>query len=188
MNKCRKSGPPGSDGELRTGNACRDRYPGRGCALSWDDLLRAVGTGVVASRSYEAKARGVATAMPLYEALRRCPDLVVRAGDARLCERYRQRVAETLRLFAPVVEVCSPTCSSWCTYQKCLKPLNFRFSVSIPVGGPDPENLPATVFQDLLADAVSISCDGVGMVGGSIAFDTAEILARLIGMNHTDVD
>ena len=44
----------------------------------------AVGTGVVASRSYEAKARGVATAMPLYEALRRCPDLVVRAGDARL--------------------------------------------------------------------------------------------------------
>ena len=41
----------------------------------------AVGTGVVASRSYEAKARGVATAMPLYEALRRCPDLVVRAGD-----------------------------------------------------------------------------------------------------------
>ncbi|MEI7547984.1 MAG: hypothetical protein WCK21_08000 [Actinomycetota bacterium] len=67
----------------------------------------AVGTGVVASRSYEAKARGVATAMPLYEALRRCPDLVVRAGDARLCERYRQRVAETLRQFAPVVEVCS---------------------------------------------------------------------------------
>ncbi len=67
----------------------------------------AVGTGVVASRSYEAKARGVATAMPLYEALRRCPDLVVRPGDARLCERYRQRTAETLRLFSPVVEVCS---------------------------------------------------------------------------------
>ena len=66
-----------------------------------------VGTGVVASRSYEAKARGVATAMPLAEALRRCPDLVVRPGDARLCERYRQRTAETLRLFAPVVEVCS---------------------------------------------------------------------------------
>ncbi len=67
----------------------------------------AVGTGVVASRSYEAKARGVATAMPLYEALRRCPDLVVRAGAAPLGERYRQRVAETLRQFAPVVEVCS---------------------------------------------------------------------------------
>jgi DNA polymerase-4 len=67
----------------------------------------AVGTGVVASRSYEAKARGVTTAMPLSEALRRCPELVVREGDARLCERYRQRVAEVLRSFTPVVEVCS---------------------------------------------------------------------------------
>ena len=67
----------------------------------------AVGTGVVASRSYEAKARGVATAMPLHEARRRCPELVVRDGDARLVERYRQRVAETLRQFSPVVEVCS---------------------------------------------------------------------------------
>jgi DNA polymerase-4 len=67
----------------------------------------AVGTGVVASRSYEAKARGVHTAMPLHEALRRCPELVVREGDARLAERYRQRVAEVMRRFSPVVEVCS---------------------------------------------------------------------------------
>ncbi len=67
----------------------------------------AVGTGVVASRSYEAKVRGVATAMPLHEALRRCPELVVRPGDARLAERYRQRTAEVLREFAPQVEVCS---------------------------------------------------------------------------------
>jgi len=67
----------------------------------------AVGTGVVASRSYEAKARGVHTAMPLHEALRRCPDLVVREGDSRLAERYRQRVAEVIGRFSPVVEACS---------------------------------------------------------------------------------
>lgn len=67
----------------------------------------AVGAGVVASRSYEAKARGVETAMPLHEARRRCPELVVRDGDARLADRYRQRVAEVLRRFSPVVEVCS---------------------------------------------------------------------------------
>jgi len=67
----------------------------------------AVGTGVVASRSYEAKARGVQTAMPLHEALRRCPELVVREGDSRLAERYRQAVAEVMRRFSPVVEVCS---------------------------------------------------------------------------------
>jgi DNA polymerase-4 len=67
----------------------------------------AVGTGVVASRSYEAKAQGVQTAMPLAEARRRCPGLVVCEGDARLAERYRQQVAEVVRRFAPVVEVCS---------------------------------------------------------------------------------
>ncbi|MCK5945378.1 MAG: DNA polymerase IV [Planctomycetes bacterium] len=67
----------------------------------------AVGTGVVASRSYEAKRRGVETAMPLHEARRRCPELIVRPGDARLVERYRQKVAEVLRQFSPVVEVCS---------------------------------------------------------------------------------
>ncbi|MBL8727552.1 MAG: DNA polymerase IV [Planctomycetes bacterium] len=67
----------------------------------------AVGTGVVASRSYEAKARGVQTAMPLHEALRRCPELIVREGDSRLAERYRQAVATVMRRFSPVVEVCS---------------------------------------------------------------------------------
>lgn len=67
----------------------------------------AVGAGVVASRSYEAKACGVETAMPLHEARRRCPELVVRDGDSRLADRYRQRVAEVLRRFSPVVEICS---------------------------------------------------------------------------------
>ncbi|HIE70813.1 MAG TPA: DNA polymerase IV [Planctomycetes bacterium] len=67
----------------------------------------AVGTGVVASRSYEAKRLGVETAMPLHEAVRRCPELIVREGDSRLVERYRQKVAEVIRRFSPVVEICS---------------------------------------------------------------------------------
>lgn len=67
----------------------------------------AVGSGCVASRSYEAKARGVHTAMAMREARQRCPDLQVRDGDARLAERFRQTVAEVLRRFAPAVEICS---------------------------------------------------------------------------------
>jgi DNA polymerase-4 len=67
----------------------------------------AVGTGVVASRSYEAKRLGVETAMPLHEAMRRCPELIVREGDSRLVERYRKKVAEVIQQFSPVVEVCS---------------------------------------------------------------------------------
>jgi DNA polymerase-4 len=66
-----------------------------------------VGSGVVASRSYEAKARGVETAMGMAEARRRCPELVVREGDSRLAERYRQAVAAVVRRYTPVVEVSS---------------------------------------------------------------------------------
>ncbi|MCC6670361.1 MAG: DNA polymerase IV [Planctomycetes bacterium] len=67
----------------------------------------AVGSGVVASRSYEAKARGVHTAMAVREALRVCPELVVRDGDAALAERFRAKVAEVVRRFTPLVQVCS---------------------------------------------------------------------------------
>ncbi len=67
----------------------------------------AVGTGVVASGSYEAKHFGVATGMPILEARRRCPELIVREGDSRLVERYRQQVAEVIHEFSPVVEICS---------------------------------------------------------------------------------
>ena len=66
-----------------------------------------VGSGVVASRSYEAKAAGIHTGMVLSEALARCPGLVVCEGDSRLAERYRQQVAEVVRHHAPLVEVCS---------------------------------------------------------------------------------
>jgi hypothetical protein len=69
-----------------------------------------------------------------------------------------------------------------------MKAFDFIFSVTIPIGGPNAKNLPATILKYFLADAISISCDGVGMVGGSIAFDATEILAGLIGMNYPDVD
>jgi DNA polymerase IV len=63
--------------------------------------------GVVASASYEARAFGVRSAMPLAKALVLCPDAVVLAGRFG---RYRE-VAERLRAiwsdFSPVVEPAS---------------------------------------------------------------------------------
>ncbi|MCB9919906.1 MAG: DNA polymerase IV [Planctomycetes bacterium] len=67
----------------------------------------AVGTGVVASRSYEAKVRGVETAMPLSEARRHCPELIVHEGDAGLAMRFRKRVGEIVGRFAARVELTS---------------------------------------------------------------------------------
>ena len=66
-----------------------------------------VGTGVVASRSYEAKARGVETAVPIAEAKRICPELVVHEGDAQLAARFRRRVGEIVGRYAALVEMSS---------------------------------------------------------------------------------
>lgn len=52
----------------------------------------AVGTGVVASCSYEAKRRGVRTAMSLLHARRVCPELLVVPGDYRRYESAGKRI------------------------------------------------------------------------------------------------
>ena len=67
----------------------------------------AVGTGVVASRSYEAKRRGVKTAMPIGKARLLCPELIVCEGDAHRAALYRERVGRIVARYAPVVEMSS---------------------------------------------------------------------------------
>ncbi len=64
----------------------------------------AVGNGVVASPSYEARARGVATAMPIQQALRLCPDLVVVDGRHEVYRCFTDAVWEVCRRYAPVLE------------------------------------------------------------------------------------
>jgi DNA polymerase-4 len=63
-----------------------------------------VGRGVVASASYEAKARGVRTAMTFREARRRCPEAVVVPGQYEHYADYAERVRRVLFDFTPAVE------------------------------------------------------------------------------------
>jgi DNA polymerase-4 len=63
--------------------------------------------GVVAAASYEARAFGVRSAMPMARAVRLCPDLVIVRPDF---ERYRQvsrQVMDLLRMCTPLVEPLS---------------------------------------------------------------------------------
>ncbi len=66
-----------------------------------------VGRGVVASASYEAKARGVRTAMSFREALRLCPDAVVVAGAYEHYADSAGRVRRILEEFSPAVETAA---------------------------------------------------------------------------------
>lgn len=64
----------------------------------------AVGTGVVASCSYEARQWGVHTAMRLSEAKRRCPELIVVPGCYLRYEAIARQLLETCQRFTPIVE------------------------------------------------------------------------------------
>ncbi|MGI9031911.1 MAG: DNA polymerase IV, partial [Ilumatobacteraceae bacterium] len=60
---------------------------------------------VVATASYEARAFGVRSGMPLRTAARRCPDAVFLPSDRPAYDQASERVMAALRSFAAVVEV-----------------------------------------------------------------------------------
>jgi len=61
------------------------------------------GRGIVASASYEARARGVRTAMPAASAARLCPDAVFLRPDFAACTEYSRLAAAILESEAPRV-------------------------------------------------------------------------------------
>src|SRR5438270_13930186 len=61
--------------------------------------------GVVSTASYEARAFGVHSGLPLRTAARRCPDAVFLAVDREAYEAASAQVMATLREFDAVVEV-----------------------------------------------------------------------------------
>ena len=63
--------------------------------------------GVVAAASYEARAFGVRSAMPMGRALRQCPDLVVVRPDFTRYREASQQVMAILRSATPLVEPLS---------------------------------------------------------------------------------
>ncbi len=60
--------------------------------------------GVVAAASYEARKFGVRSAMPSFEARRKCPDLIFVRGNMALYKRESRRVFEIFQDFSPAVE------------------------------------------------------------------------------------
>jgi DNA polymerase-4 len=63
--------------------------------------------GVVASCSYEARAVGVRSAMPMVEARRRCPRAVVLSGRHGRYGEVSRRLHEIFEVFTPIIEPIS---------------------------------------------------------------------------------
>jgi DNA polymerase-4 len=66
-----------------------------------------VGRGCVASASYEAKFRGVRTAMSFREALRICPNAIVVPGQYEHYADFAERVRRILETYTPAVETAA---------------------------------------------------------------------------------
>jgi DNA polymerase IV len=65
------------------------------------------GRGVIAAASYAARSFGVHSAMPTAQALRLCPQLVLRAPDFERYTAESRRIMEIFRSFTPLVEPLS---------------------------------------------------------------------------------
>ena len=63
-----------------------------------------VGSGVIASCSYEARRFGLRAGMPLHEARRLCPDAVYLAGDAQVYQAFAERIWEICHTVSPAVD------------------------------------------------------------------------------------
>jgi len=65
------------------------------------------GRGVVSSASYPARAYGVHSAMPMSQALRLCPQAIVRRGHREEYASYSERVMAILAEYTPLLEPIS---------------------------------------------------------------------------------
>jgi DNA polymerase-4 len=83
------------------------RHPeikGKPAAVAGDPKKR---TGIILTANYDARKFGVKTTMPVHQALRLCPDLVLLPPDHRFYSETSRQVMEILSGFSPVVEVNS---------------------------------------------------------------------------------
>jgi DNA polymerase-4/DNA polymerase V len=60
--------------------------------------------GIIACASYEAKALGIARGIPLHEAIRQCPQLIVLPSDYETYSLYSKRMFDIARRYTPMVE------------------------------------------------------------------------------------
>lgn len=79
----------------------KDSLVGRPAAVAGDPKRRA---GIILAANYEARARGVKTAMVLHQALKLCPDMILVPPDHGFYEQKSEEVMDLLSNYTPVME------------------------------------------------------------------------------------
>lgn len=63
--------------------------------------------GIVSTASYEARKYGIHSAMPTYQALRLCPNLIVCASDFDYYSRLSSQFFDFVKQYSPIIEIAS---------------------------------------------------------------------------------
>ena len=124
----------------------------------------AVGTGVVASCSYEARRYGVGTGMRLAEARRLCRELIVLPGEYPRYEQAARRVLAICAEQTPLVEVAA---------------LDDLYLDLTGRTGPPPDAPPAETAPGRLAAALRAAIREEVSLGVSIGIGTNKLVARV---------
>lgn len=120
--------------------------------------------GIIVTSSYEARAKGVKTAMPLWEAKKLCPELIVVRPNF---ERYRETSRKIFQLLAEITSIIEP--------------------VSIDEGYMDVTNHPthplqlAKQIQKRLLDELDIPCS-IGIGPNKFLAKTASDMKKPLGI------
>jgi DNA polymerase-4 len=148
-----------------------------------------VGTGVIASCSYEARRHGLHAGMPLREAERRCPRAVVLRGHAPTYRAFAERVFGALAELAPAVDRYLDDAYLDLTGTERLYPNSTRFAVELRARVRAASGLAVTVgigANRMVARLASQSAkpDGLAVVppGAESAFVRARPLRDLPGI------
>jgi DNA polymerase-4 len=119
------------------------------------------GRGVVATASYEARAFGVHSAMPMAEARRRCPNAAFLAGRFHAYRETSRAVMELLRGISPLVEPLS---------------LDEAFVDLAEAGLPDHSVAAVSAFARELKDRVR---EVTGGLTGSVGIGSSKLVAKI---------
>src|SRR5690625_4620848 len=63
--------------------------------------------GIIVTSTYEARAQGVKTTMPIWKALRLCPNLIIIPPNRKKYKKASAAIFDILRTYTPLVEQVS---------------------------------------------------------------------------------
>ncbi|MEW6516846.1 MAG: DNA polymerase IV [candidate division FCPU426 bacterium] len=122
---------------------------------------------VVATASYEARRFGVRSAMPFSQAMRLCPQAVVRPGNFRAYQRYSRAFFAILATYSPDLEPASLD-EGYLDYTFCTR----LFGPALPAAA----RLQQQVREELGLDV------SIGIAGSKVAAKIASDLAKPAGI------